>query len=121
MVHDVNNPRGDLYDHSMSMRIFHFDNEKIIHMRAPKTEESGYGFNVGLLTKLILYWSCVSYPRRRGLLKKNDYLRPIYLGVPRPCKFVFELLLAILWLDIGLHKILALDQANFKMFFNEIS
>ena len=50
-------------------------------MSSKNHEESGYGLDLDLLT--ITYQLRVSYPRRSGLVKMGNQLRPIYLNSPQ--------------------------------------
>ena len=40
---------GGLYDHLMSTRIFHFDDEEVIHMSSKNDEANGNGHDLELL------------------------------------------------------------------------
>ena len=55
---------GYLCDHLMYTKSFTFNNDSNIHTSFKNHEESGYGFNLDLVT--ISYYSRVSYPRRSG-------------------------------------------------------
>ena len=55
----------------------HFDNELNIHVSSQNHEESGYGLFLDLLN--LLYQLRISHPRRSGLDRKYNHLRPIYL------------------------------------------
>ena len=55
-----------------------FDIKQDIHMSSKNYEEISYSLDLDLLT--LSYKSCVSYPTRRGLVRKSNNLRPIYLS-----------------------------------------
>ena len=62
---------GRLHTHLMSMKIFSFGNEPDLY------EESDHILDFDLLS--ILHLSCVSYPRRSGLVKISNRLGVVYL------------------------------------------
>ena len=71
---------GDLYDHSITTRIFTL----IFDTNSKNYEESGYGFNSSSV--ILMHKICVSYPRRKfvfhiifGLFNKSNHIRPINL------------------------------------------
>ena len=68
---------GGSYDHLISTRIFTIKFNKIFIQAPKKFRKVGYSLNLDLLS--ISYYSCVLYPRRRGLGIKSHHLRPIYL------------------------------------------
>ena len=70
---------GDLYDHLMSTRIL-ISIMNMTFIWAHKIyEESDDTVKLDLLT--ISYYSRDSYPKRSGLLRKTNYLRPIYVSI----------------------------------------
>ena len=70
---------GDLYDHLMSTRIL-ISIMNMTFIWAHKIyEESDDTVKLDLLT--ISYYSRGSYPKRSGLLRRTNYLRPIYVSI----------------------------------------
>ena len=66
---------GDLYEHIISMRILTLIMNKIF-IWAP--EKSGSNHDLDLLR--IPYLSCISYPRKSGLVKKSNHSGSLYLS-----------------------------------------
>ena len=53
----------------------HFDNELNAHVMSKNYEESGYTFDLDLLS--ILYQLCVLYPKKSGIVGESNHIRPI--------------------------------------------
>ena len=76
----VNMIGGDLYDHLISMRVFHLDNDEDKHISSKNNMECGYVLDFGLANHLI-YLRLSYILEEVGLLNKSSHLRPIYLGI----------------------------------------
>ena len=74
----VNAIGKNLYDRSMSTRIFTMIMNKIIMCNLKNREKHEYNLDLDWLT--ILYKSCVSHPRRSNLAEKVTIQDPSYLN-----------------------------------------
>ena len=68
LIININKGGGDLCDHSMSKRIFTLIMNKILILCPKIYEESGYTFDLDLLT--ILHQLCGSYHKRSEIVGK---------------------------------------------------